>query len=201
MTDADQTTFAHLMAMLDKAFRQETSEMGNEVYWQGLRDCEIEDVKAAFVKAIRDLKFYPKVAELRGYIIGEADDMAALAWREVNKAIGMPGTYVSVMFGDPVIHWVVEQMGGWPAMGLITKDDAPFREQDFRRLYSVGLKRGIGWADVSGYLKGRFAMDDAMKPVGAGHEVKQIECDYLTAQRRAEIEAGRKRELPPGASA
>jgi hypothetical protein len=198
VTEQDQPDFAHLMAMLDKAFRQETSDLGNEVYWQGLRDCEIEDVKAAFVQAIRELKFYPKVSELRDLIRGKPDDVAALALRRVNEAVVEPGTYESVTFDDPVIHWVLETMGGWPVWGEIKGDEAAFREQDFRRLYEIGLKRGIGWADTHRVLKGRRALQDAVAGLADTHAPKMIECGYLTAQRRAEIEAGRQQKAIAG---
>jgi hypothetical protein len=196
MTKDDLSEFAGLMAMLDMAFDKDASELRVEVYWQGLRQFDLEDVKRAVRRGIETASFYPKVAELRQMIQGDAESMAVLAWREVMRTIDRVGTYCSVAFADPVIHFAIENLEGWTAIGQWTKEDSPYRERDFIRLYEIGIKREITWRDVGEHLPGFIEMANKGTP---GYdrftpEIERAQCLYLTHQRRRELEAGSDRQ-------
>lgn len=66
----DFEIFGALMGMLGENFDKELSPLKVELYFDCLNDFEIEKVKKAVFVAIKTLKFFPKVAELRELIQG-----------------------------------------------------------------------------------------------------------------------------------
>ena len=126
------------MAMLDDAFGVTSSKNKIMLYFNALEDFEIEQVVNAVGLAIKTLKFYPKIAEIRELIEGQIEDRAAIAWYTVIEATKVYGQYNSIRFDDLLIHWIVERMGGWPHFCGLVAEELPFRQKDFIQLYRLG---------------------------------------------------------------
>jgi hypothetical protein len=47
----------------------------------------------------------------------------------------MVGTYQDVVFDDPIIHRVIEDMGGWIGLGNKREDEWPFVQNQFENRY------------------------------------------------------------------
>jgi hypothetical protein len=61
-----------------------------------------------------------------------------------------------VKFKDPVIHAVIEQMGGWSEMGNMLVDDEKWKQKEFERLYPIMEARG----NHPDYLPGRLEVSN-----------------------------------------
>lgn len=86
-------------------------------------------------------KWIPRPADIIGLIEGKSADRASIAWTKVDKAIRSVGVYPSVVFDDPVIHLVIEDMGGWIKLGNQTEKEWPFIARDFEKRYGEYANR------------------------------------------------------------
>lgn len=67
MTNQDEPRFKAVMLALAETFDKTPSDLFLGLYWQALDDLTAVEFEAAAVKAIRELKFFPKPAELREF--------------------------------------------------------------------------------------------------------------------------------------
>lgn len=94
MTPADRAAFAEFMLGLGEAYGEPVSDARLEIYFAALSDVPIEAIRSAANIHVRTSKFFPRVAELREAIVGNADDRADLAWGALLQLVrryGYPG--------------------------------------------------------------------------------------------------------------
>ena len=65
MTNQDTTKFAKLLTILSDTFGEPLTELRIETYFEALSDMPIAKVQNPVKRAIRELNFFPKPAELR----------------------------------------------------------------------------------------------------------------------------------------
>ena len=65
MTNQDTDKFAKLLTILSDTFGEPLTELRVETYFEALYDMPIAKVQNAMKRAIRELDFFPKPAELR----------------------------------------------------------------------------------------------------------------------------------------
>jgi hypothetical protein len=135
------------MAMMGEIFGEAISSARIQGYFIALQEFPIEAVQRAMRHAIKGAKFFPKPAEIREYIEASADDRAALAWTRLTRAIDDVGTYESVDFDDPVLHAVIQRMGGWAEMWRLEPArmesegrELGYKRAEFIRLYQALIK-------------------------------------------------------------
>ena len=90
-----------------------------QVWVQACQPFELEQVSKAMTAHATDPErgqFAPKVADIVRILSGTATDRAALAWGKCLEAMSSVGAYTDVVFDDPAIHAVVEDLGGWPKL-------------------------------------------------------------------------------------
>lgn len=150
MVQKDLLKFSTLvMSPLYLHYQREPDEDLNALYFRLLADLELADLERAAVQAMLRLTFFPKVAELRGLVLGDEEERAAIAWaRAHNAALRGYGTIRPLDFGDPVLHAAVTGMGGWRALyALGNRDaegvDAAVARKEFMQLYIAYLHRGV----------------------------------------------------------
>lgn len=100
-------------------YRQNVSEFTLSVWWQACQPYTLEQVSKAMTAHATDPErgqFAPKVADIVRVLSGTGTDRAALAWGKTLEAMGSVGAYTDVVFDDPAIHAVVEDLGGWPKL-------------------------------------------------------------------------------------
>lgn len=142
MTDKDEKRFAYCMAALSEAFSQEASEAKIDIYFKALSDLDIEDIERAAWQIIntRGTSTFPKVAELRQAIFPDIEDNATLAYDKFTKGKAATGAYDTVIFDDPIIHAVIQSMGSWEAVCMVTEDEWRFKRKEFMDLYRAFSK-------------------------------------------------------------
>lgn len=64
MQEKDKKEFLVLMATLSEAFKEDVSKERAKIYFEFLKGYSIEGIKYAIKRAIKELKFFPKISEL-----------------------------------------------------------------------------------------------------------------------------------------
>lgn len=158
MTRADAGAFAAEMAGLAEVFGEPVSEVRMQLYFEALSTFTLEEVRAAVRGAIRGCRFFPKPAELIEMLHGSSEDQAEVAWGLFLEALTRHGTYVSVDFGDPILHAVIQtQFGGWHEAWQLTTDETRFAHAEFLKLYRAFRKTGRG---VQGHCPGQHELEN-----------------------------------------
>ena len=137
MEQKDFKRFTFAMAGLEENFDSECSNAKVKLYFTTLSDISIEQVESAIQKILRESVYskFPTIGAIRQAALGSTDDRAVLAWRKVFKAIQCVGQYRSVKFDEPVIHSVIELMGGWENLCLMEQKEIQWKEKEFVNLY------------------------------------------------------------------
>lgn len=159
---ANQKTILDCLILLAEAFRHTITEVGEDgkprpaplcaIYVEHLRDLDDEQIKRATSRAISELKWFPKVAELRalagvrGQVEPSPADRALVAWSFVTHAVERHGGWNTVVFDDPIIHAVINNLGGWQAFcrRSETEDLDTFARAAFLKAYEAFTRTGVG---------------------------------------------------------
>lgn len=171
-SDHDRAEFVKLVTALARTFGRDADEATFTGYELGLSDVPIDRLKMAVVRAIRERKFMPTVAELRE-LAGELtpDVRAVKAWDAFQNAVVAHGSYVSVDFDDPVINATVRNLGGWERVcDLPVSEFDKWLRKDFDRVYKALCQAGIG-PDAGAPLLGYHNRNNLAG--GFGKHVKQ----------------------------
>ncbi len=94
MIEQDRKGFLILMALLGEAFKEEVSTERAKIYFEFMKPYTLFAVMTAIKRAIRELKFYPKVSELlefidpyNGYQMVESDESHKFRLKNENKQL------------------------------------------------------------------------------------------------------------------
>lgn len=124
---------------------QSVSEFALSVWWQAMQPYGLAAVRQAFSRHAMNPdngQFAPKPADIVRMLGGTSSDQALQAWAKVDRAVRHIGTYQSVAFDDALIHRVMQDMGGWIALGMKTEDEWPFVAREFENRYRGDAMRG-----------------------------------------------------------
>lgn len=154
----DKAEFATIMQATMAVYSKEVSKPVLQLYWATLIEYDMEAVRRAFQAWIKNPdtgQFAPKPADIIRMIDGATGDRAMITWSKVDKAVRMVGHYQSVAFDDPIIHRVIDDMGGWRKLAsLPSNKDLEFAGQEFIKRYrALALAGGVG-GDYPAYLIG-----------------------------------------------
>lgn len=142
----DHERFRNCLAACAELYGKEISRVAADLWWASLKGYDMAAVERAFQKHVTNPdtgQFMPKPADIIRMIGGTTLDGAMVAWALVDRSVRTVGPYASVVFGDPVIHRVLADMGGWVRMCTGTKDekDWPFVGNEFRTRYKGAVVR------------------------------------------------------------
>ncbi|NID14987.1 DUF6475 domain-containing protein [Luteibacter yeojuensis] len=183
MQPTDRQPFAELLAEVMTYYRQACVPFVIDVFWNGLRMHEFEDVKRAFSLHARDPdrgQFPPRLADITRLLEGSTQTQGMRAWAKVERAVKSVGAYRSVSFDDPLIHVVLVEMGGWVPLCRCAAEDLPFKAREFERRYAAyRLRRElpafpprlIGESEAENNLSGR---EYQVRPVLIGDTEKAV---------------------------
>lgn len=161
MTKNDMAEFTKLLTGLAAMFERQLTELIRDMYYNALKDLDIEQIRDAANNIAQTSTFFPKPVDFRNAISGDKDSAAISAWEKVLKAKSKVGQYQSVQFDDPVIHSVIKLMGGWGAVcRLEGHDDEKWQRIDFEKTYKALLGRN---ADHPKYLPGIQEVENEAK--------------------------------------
>lgn len=145
MQHSDKPKFAQAITVLGEIYGKEVSQTLIGVYYNALEAWPIDEVSKAIQAHTRDTEngqFFPKPADLIRHLEGSQEGRALEAWSKAVKAIGRVGRYSSIVFDDPVIHKVIDEMGGWSKLCLTEVDEMPFRAAEFAKRYRAAVRFG-----------------------------------------------------------
>ena len=177
--------FAKAMAGLQEVFTPEKplSKEKVEIYYQIFKKWTIEEFNNACFSLLKTKKIstFPLPAEIEEAKQGVLDDntKAVLAYDKFTRGKARTGIYESVVFDDKNIHAVVQSMGGWHDVCLITEDEWRFKRKEFLDLYKALSKNPR--TDIPERLVGIRESEKAQfgekigEPIYIGDERKQIE--------------------------
>lgn len=152
MVDSEKRDFMEVMTGLSEYYGREVSVPVIKIYWEGLRVYDLQAIREAAGRHIADPdagKWMPKIADIVKMLSGTTGDAALIAWAKVDKAVRAVGTYSDVVFDDPIIHRVLQDMGGWVMLGTKTDHDWQFVAKEFETRYR-GYKIRAWWTPIPG---------------------------------------------------
>lgn len=146
MNKADVAAFSETLMGIGELYGREVSPSLAGIYFESLKQFDLEAVRRAITAHVNNPdngQFFPKPADIVKMIGGSNGDKAMQAWSKVDRAVRQVGTYSSVVFDDPVIHRVIQDMGGWVMLGSKTDDEWPFVAREFVNRYQGYSMRGV----------------------------------------------------------
>lgn len=141
----DFKRFLTVLTGIADYYGKELSEGVITLYWQGLAQYDIQAVEKALWEHTQNPdngQFMPKIADVTRNLQGRTVDQASVALSKVEKAVRQVGPYQDVAFDDPIIHRVIEDMGGWVKFGTYTEEEWQFVGNQFRTRYQGFKMRG-----------------------------------------------------------
>ena len=176
--------FSALMATIGEVFDKQITEAVLDIYYDIFKDYSIEQLKNAFNRVIRNHQYntLPKPADILEYLEGTRDDKALIAWLQAKEAVSKGGYYASIIFKDPIIAHVLNELGGWQQFCCAPIAELPFIEKRFMEMYRVFAKREvkdniklIGFMELHNGETGYQEKIPEPIKIGFTEEVKQIE--------------------------
>lgn len=161
MNEQDKRAFKELLTNVMAFYRQDTSPFALQVWWSACQPFSMEQVSKALNAHAVDPdrgQFAPKPADVVKTLQGTKTDRARAAWGKVMDAMQRVGAYQSVCFDDPIIHAVIEDIGGWMELCRSDFDALSFTEHRFCESYrSYAGREGVNYPAK---LLGQHEMDN-----------------------------------------
>ena len=125
ISNAGKITRAFDFLMLNFASK-DMSEEKIDFYSQKLiEDFDAEEIERGIVYLIKNRKYstFPNLAEIREAIIktNGSEEFAKFIYDKVLFYVRKIGTFRKVIFEDPFINGVIEKMGGWNSIGILSE--------------------------------------------------------------------------------
>ena len=179
----DNDTFEKGMALIIATYPNlNMSEKTIRVWRKLLDDIPGKDFESAIIVICQTVReIYPgtnMVALIRESIGGTMESRAIGAWAKVIKAIREVGQYKTIQFDDPIIHSVIEVMGGWEGICEGPESETKWIEKEFVKLYPVCAKKAehpeklIGFFDRMNIASG-FKEQEVVR-IGSGFKKRVL---------------------------
>lgn len=138
MNNNDKPKFAEIITGVAELYGKDISAAAASIWFNSLKEYHIDSLAKAFSVHVTNPdngQFFPKPADIIRSIEGTSQDASFVAWTKVDETIRTIGPYQSVVFDDPIIHAVIDDMGGWIMFGEKTEDEWPFVSLEFQKRY------------------------------------------------------------------
>lgn len=139
MNTSDKANFLKLVGDVHGFYNKPFNAFSGNVWWEALKPYDFAAINQAFSRhAVNpdNGQFAPRPADIVRMMGGTSGDAALGAWSKVERAIRSIGQYESLLFDDPLIHRVIEDMGGWVKMcSCPSEDDFVFVAKEFQTRY------------------------------------------------------------------
>ena len=143
------------LTMLAEAFAEPLTEERMEIYIRALADVPQDRLRISFQRALRELTWFPKVAELRNLAGASSEDAneeaktkleADAAWTYVNDYLRKWGVDQLPLYSsegkqtppplDPRADYALRRIGGFQALHQMDINRMPFVYRDFCEAYA-----------------------------------------------------------------
>lgn len=145
MKPTDDAKFLEILAGVHDFYGKELSTFAGKVWLEAVQSFGLEQVSKAFSAHLMDPErgaFMPKPSDIVRQLQGTHADRSLIAWGKALQAASSVGAYATVCFDDPVIHVVLEDIGGWPKFCQTKTDELPFVQRRFCDSYRAYSGRG-----------------------------------------------------------
>lgn len=145
MQQSDKQDFAQLVRDVLAFYRQDMTTFAFDVWWQACQRFELDQVRKAMTAHAMDPErgqFAPKPADVVRQLEGTASDRSMLAWGKAYDAMQRVGAYTDVIFDDPAIHAVIEDLGGWPKVCRTETKEISYLQHRFCEAHKAYTGRG-----------------------------------------------------------
>jgi hypothetical protein len=137
--------------VLAEAFGESLTEERVDIYARSLADIERDCLTVAFGRALRELKWFPKIAELRNFAGAASGDQGRVeadeAWNQVNEYLRKWGVDRWPLYSGgekimapplmPRIEYALRRIGGLWRLNQMTDESYPFVYRDFCEAYAL----------------------------------------------------------------
>jgi hypothetical protein len=202
------------LTVLAEAFAEPLTEERVEIYARGLADIPQDRLEVSFQRALRELTWFPKVAELRKLAGLDSDDEtkveADAAWNYANEYLRKWGVDLLPVYSggrkitppplDARSEYALRRIGGLWALNQVDIQNRPFMYRDFCEAYTLApvaelmaspLLQQFGEHKLLGNVKQLTrakAMEHQSEDPVSGRDVPPVERrDELTPERTAEL--------------
>lgn len=117
------------------------------IYCLALSHLTAEQLNNAFINMVRNrvYKSFPQVAEIIQYALGTTENTLnariVIAKEMLKKAIVKYGAYGSVQFEDLGIHAIIDSLGGWQKLCLMSESEfQKFMTFEFQKVYKAFIE-------------------------------------------------------------
>lgn len=209
MSDRNRDEFDKLMIGLCEAYGQKPTAAKIRLYARALEDLTPEELRGACLRALRESKFFPTVAELRSHVEPSTDEAALLGWTALQRASASVGGYSSLLLEDGALGAaVIAVYGGWPEFCEQTEIALASTRQAFMAAYRQARRGDKGAVRLPGACEsgGNYAASLQRGVVWAGlisaaGDVTQARDDQaeamLAAMPRRSLSLGALKRLKP----
>lgn len=138
MQESEREELYTLVSNVQAFYKKPISTFSLSVWWEATKPFDLEAVKDAFNRHCVNPdngQFAPMPADVVKLLHGSTKDGALVAWSKVDLAVRQVGPYQTVAFDDPIIHAVIQDMGGWVAIGAKDGKEWPFVRNEFENRY------------------------------------------------------------------
>lgn len=146
MRESDFDQFSQMLAAeAEIRNTKPLSEGALLLWWQRMQRFDLSQLHRALARHANDPdrgRFMPQPADLIRFLEGSTTDKAALAWGKAIGAASSIGGYTDVVFDDPLIHAVVEDIGGWPKFCRTETKDLSYLQHRFQQSYAAYAETG-----------------------------------------------------------
>lgn len=182
-----------MLAMFAECYRQEVSRGLLAIYVDALDGLTAQEVETAAKRAMRELKWFPKPAELRELARPKQEQIplsvrALRAWDLCQRHLDY---YKTIEFDDPIIHATVRALGD---VEVIQETEPQFIRPQFLKMYEAFATTGIdedqagpliGWLDRENNRLGYTERRQPVLRISTG--LPALPCvERLTSNRRPE---------------
>lgn len=145
MKQSDKPALVSLITDALAYYGKPVSSFTLQVWVQACQSFDFEQVAKAMTAHATDAErgqFAPKVADIVRILSGTSTDRAALAWGKCLDAMQRVGAYSDVVFDDPAVHAVIEDLGGWPKLCRTDMKDLGYVQHRFQESHRAYTGRG-----------------------------------------------------------
>lgn len=177
--------FIDLMTGVAEYYGKEISPAFVRTMMNALAVHALQDISRAcsiHVRSPDNGQYMPKAGDIVRIIEGDTGSQAGQAGVKVDKALRIQGPYVDVCFDDPIIHRVIDDMGGWAHYCTRSDlDEYVFQKQEFEKRYKGYAGRPLleypklltGIATHSNSVKG-YTREELPKLIGNQERAYQV---------------------------
>lgn len=127
ISNAGKITRAFDFLMLNFTSKDITEEKIDFYSQKLIEEFDANEIERGIVYLIKNRKYstFPNLAEIREAIIktNKSEEFAKFIYEKVLFCIRKYGTFRKVIFEDPFINGVIEKIGGWNSIGMLSETE------------------------------------------------------------------------------